>query len=93
MLIFNSYHIMKKLSLNELNLNPGDLLGKEQLKSVFGGGLPLTHYPGDGPCANYVERVPTGCPCSTLPCASGYYESGQGTVYSSGSCEDGYCVL
>ncbi|MFS4457135.1 hypothetical protein [Maribacter sp. 2304DJ31-5] len=28
---------MKKLSLKKLNLNTGDLLQKEQLKTVFGG--------------------------------------------------------
>jgi len=85
---------MKKLSLNELNLGASELLQKGQLKTVFGGSLPIMHEPGDGPCGNYVEFVPTGCPCSSvLPCASGYYQGGQGTVYSSGSCENGICGL
>lgn len=40
---------MKKLNLKNLNLSPGDFLGREQLLTVFGG------YIGAGSCA-FVTR-------------------------------------
>lgn len=80
-------------NLKKLNFGSNELLQREQMRTILGGD-PLMHEPGDGPCGNYTEAVPTGCPCSSsLPCASGYYQSGGGTVYSSGSCENGICGL
>ncbi len=60
---------MKKLSLKKLNLGVGDLLQRDELKSVFGGYG--SQCPGGGipcSCVNGNGGVTVGCASSVEAC-------------------------
>ena len=59
--------MMKKLSLKNLKLEASEMLGRNQLKTVFGGG-----YPGIGDC-NDDCSYDTDCPDGTV-CKCFYVE-------------------